>query len=500
MRLTAEQMSAAVARDEHSFIEAHPGSGKTTVAAERFGYHRFAPGRDHDGRAVVATSFTRAATRELRRRVVGSWGSAATTGPHRVVTVDTLFRDALVSLLREGEIEWPGAPADLTVRDSWRSAVETTSTRRRPVVHLSGRRVTPSVELAPSFASRPHLDTYERALAEGICTHDEVRSLVGDSIADLNLRTVMARRLRSNVRALIIDEAFDANELDVAFLELCIDAGVSTTMIGDPWQALYEFRGARPTLVRALVARPDVAEDPLNQSFRWRSDTQRELTEALRTSQGVSLSRSELIDAEVVLADRWKRLWQADPRILPLAFGSARHDLSYAGATLVLNHVTSVRLGAQSPFVHDARATLGLRDPEVIRAAEGWAELTTQRLATDDQFGPREAYLSMATELGRITGRTFPAPHHSRSIYFKWLKPRLKPGNGCVLGLSIHQAKGCEWTRVVVVISDDQVQALGSGLSEDDAGHRALYVACTRARSSTTQCLTTAPQASSIAP
>ena len=39
--LTDEQKKASTSRDRRLFIEANPGSGKTTVAAERYGILRF---------------------------------------------------------------------------------------------------------------------------------------------------------------------------------------------------------------------------------------------------------------------------------------------------------------------------------------------------------------------------------------------------------------------------------------------------------------------------
>jgi DNA helicase II / ATP-dependent DNA helicase PcrA len=56
-QLTDAQVLAA-ARTGGVFIEAHPGSGKTTVAARRFGVLRFGAARIHDARPVVAVSFT----------------------------------------------------------------------------------------------------------------------------------------------------------------------------------------------------------------------------------------------------------------------------------------------------------------------------------------------------------------------------------------------------------------------------------------------------------
>jgi DNA helicase-2/ATP-dependent DNA helicase PcrA len=48
--------------------------------------------------------------------------------------------------------------------------------------------------------------------------------------------------------------------------------------------------------------------------------------------------------------------------------------------------------------------------------------------------------------------------------------------------MTIHQAKGREWTAVGVRLKPSQVELLGSGLIETNQEDRALYVALTRAR------------------
>ena len=67
--LTSEQRLASATPTRNIFIEAGPGTGKTTVSAHRFAVQRFGPESRADGRAVVAVSFTRSATRTLIRRV-----------------------------------------------------------------------------------------------------------------------------------------------------------------------------------------------------------------------------------------------------------------------------------------------------------------------------------------------------------------------------------------------------------------------------------------------
>lgn len=125
--LTDEQLVAAGTSCSRVFIEAAPGSGKTTVAAQRFGVLRYTqrvlPNGRPDSRAVVAVSFTRSATWELRQRVRRSWGPTALTWPHRICTLDTLLCDLLQDLLLCGLVQWPGGHTTLEVHDSWKVLV-----------------------------------------------------------------------------------------------------------------------------------------------------------------------------------------------------------------------------------------------------------------------------------------------------------------------------------------------------------------------------------------
>lgn len=485
--LTREQLTAITSDAGGAFIEAHPGSGKTVVAAERFGVLRFGQAAASDARAVVAMSFTRAATRELRRRVIQRWGTSTLQWPHRVVTVDTVLRELLDWLLSEGHLRWPGERTELTVYDSWRAAGDTTNGLFQPAVRWRDGEMHLVRQRLDKHRAVPTLGVFRAALERGECTHDEVRASMQHSLTHEGLRSLVEERLRETIRGLIVDEVFDANELDLDLLAASLRAGVSTTLIGDPWQALYEFRGARPREVRALTARDDVVVLPLTASFRWRSDKQSELARGLRASEPVELPVGTAGAADVVLGHEWKALWEADEQILPLAFGSARADLPYAGATLVLSHLTLNRFGLPSPFVRDARITLRLTERADLADAQRWVDTMCQRLTSSSAYDARLAYADMSRELGEIIGRPFPDRHWTRERYFKWLKLRLTSDEVLVPGLTVHQAKGQEWDRVALVLTDAERAVLSTGLDAHQTVHRRVYVGCTRARSHTTQ-------------
>jgi len=292
LQLTDEQKRAAATRAQRAYIEAGPGCGKTTVAAERYGVLRFdgcaqAPG-------LVALSFARSARGELEDRVRRRWGSHALRWPHKVWTLDRLHCAILVHLLRTGRVTWAGGHTDLTVHDSWRgqdgSRPLSPDRPWRRVVTLNGRQVVSDTRAIYDFGYGYTTKTpYETMLAAGVCTHDEVRQILEIVVWNTELRPAVVDYLRTSMKALIVDEVFDGDRLDLAIVHQAAAAGIPSTLIGDPWQALYEFRGARPELVAGIIADLSFETLPVTQSFRFETPETRELARALRAGGAVTV-------------------------------------------------------------------------------------------------------------------------------------------------------------------------------------------------------------------
>jgi ATP-dependent helicase/nuclease subunit A len=69
---------------------------------------------------------------------------------------------------------------------------------------------------------------------------------------------------------ILLDEAQDTDELQYDIIQRLHDGGESLFIVGDPKQAIYEFRGANPDVFRAAVARTPV-EDRLSLPENYRS-------------------------------------------------------------------------------------------------------------------------------------------------------------------------------------------------------------------------------------
>lgn len=487
-QLTEEQLAAVCAGNSRIFIEAAPGAGKTTVAAERYGVLRFNRGDVPRG-AIEAVSFTRSATFELRRRIVDRWGSTALAWPNGVQTIDSLVCEILEYLLRQGIVRWPGDHTELEVLDDWRGHrgyrwLNAGSFRRIATVTDSGHvdsRGVRMTEAGPGIGSRADFHGH---LEMGRCTHEVVRSIVTAVLRSTTLREAVQRYLEQSVTHLVVDEVFDANPLDLAIVLLCCRANLAVTLVGDPWQALYGFRGARPDLVPGLTSDQGFERLQLSRSFRFQSEEMERLGENLRSRRSVVLTEGS--DVDVLLASQWDELWQGPTNVLPLSFGRTTNKTD-AAAIVLLDHLVHTHFERQAIFLPEALIILGL-DADAYRT-DG-PEILASVIHTLRQPGsdsPRRALDEL-----RLAMRTLGAPRRppagsataeQRQLdRLAALSLRVRSSQPLLPGMTIHQAKGREWDRVGVTLSNSQISRLGDGLDQTVEADRAIYVALTRAR------------------
>lgn len=211
--LTCEQRTAATTTAARAFIVAAPGSGKTTVAAERFGVIRY--DTPADLRRILALSFTRSARGELATRIRRRWGGTALSWPHRAFTLDTLHCEILAFLLRRRVISWMGDHTELTVLDTWRGQAGARWMSKdmdyRRVAVMYGTNVgSRGVRITRPDYNIGARRQFEEHLAAGRCTHTEVRQIIAAVLRRAGLRGEVANYLTSTTKAMIVDEVFDA--------------------------------------------------------------------------------------------------------------------------------------------------------------------------------------------------------------------------------------------------------------------------------------------------
>lgn len=262
-------------------------------------------------------------------------------------------------------------------------------------------------------------------------------------------------------------------------------------MVGDPWQALYGFRGARPEQVPCLVKDACFVQRDLRTSFRWRSARQALLADQLRAGQGVSLPEGQAENMDVLLALRWKPLWEAGPHVLPLAYGSTKGHIHEAACTLLLSEVTQRMFGENATFHSDALTTLGI-DHEAAQRLRSPLQAVVADLA--GTTGIAEIWTSLNTVVASETDRPLPRRrNHTHTARLENLRARLHASARVIPGLTAHQAKGREWDAVGVCLTGPERETLRQGLSSDSEDHRKLYVALTRAKRMTTAVYGDAP-------
>lgn len=398
--------------------------------------------------------------------------------------MDSLHRSAVECLLRTGEIQWPGGVTQPTLIDSWtrqRGATQMkpdTKRNKRWELSLNGKdlELTYQTVTSPCWGmSYNKSPDYVAFLNDGICTHDEIRQLLSASLAQRHLREAVKAFLSRSVSHLIVDEAFDLNELDARLVRCAIDSGVGVTLVGDPWQALYEWRGARPDLVHDLLADYPFETMPLPDSFRFKSPQTINLAADLREGKPITLATTTQL-ADIALAAEWEHLQISGSDIIPLSFGrlDCQTDASIA---LLLDQVTQARLSQRAMNLEESLRCLRLIDnpPDLT---------STMSLLRDPSITVNEimVHLRNATKIEGKRQPALPAKRKaSRQRRLRLLREWLTCDRPYVQGLSVHQAKGREWTHVKVVVGAKGLASLSAGLDNSEEDHRMLYVALTRA-------------------
>jgi DNA helicase-2/ATP-dependent DNA helicase PcrA len=407
-----------------------------------------------------------------------------------------LHYEILTYLLRRQIISWKCNHTELTVLDSWRGQTgarwmsEEMGYRRVAVlrgttVGQTGVRVTRS-----DFYIGTKVP-FDEHLAAGRCTHAEVRQIIGAVLNHSELRTEVAQYLTTTTKAIIVDEVFDANDLDLEIIRLGASAGINTTVIGDPWQALYEFRGARPDLVPQLVEKEGFQSYPVSASFRFETPEMTRIADSARAGQPIHLDEAmDAAQCDVVLAHHWDTLWTGSDCILPLSFGRLDNQTD-AAIALLLDRFVRGHFGHAAIYADEAAALLGL-DTDRLRADGSLLDLVLGRLRTGTPEAAAEALSGLRAALKLLgSPRRLGSMRKDREALQRdrlLALARRMDQERVIPGMTVHQAKGREWPVVGVRVSEKEIESLAHGLVQSQFGDRVLYVAITRAKRSVTRC------------
>lgn len=468
-------------------IQSAPGSGKTTVAAIRYGFQRY---NSKSSRGTLGLSFARSAAAELSLRVTSMWGSQCIQPPHALKTIDQLHVDILNHCIRDGTIKWPYETTLKEVVDnyegfdgfiflkqgekSWRSALDENQT-------IKSKREINSTANKGIRSKGAH----QKILKSGILSHEDVRGILTAGMKNTDIQDSISEWLASNYHAILIDEVYDANSLDLEVINLAAEAGLAITLIGDPWQALYEWRGATPRKIEDLKnsVSGEFRNFELTKSFRFTGNQMPTLATKLRSGCPVQLEEADSTKVDVVLCRNWANLWDAGDNVLPLAFATITNNTD-AALNLLLDEVTRSRLG-RAAFGRDvALKRLGL-DSDNLNVTDHECLKSLLNELTDESISSKEILVHLRSLVKGLGGKRVPklGSQKEARAESRLSKLRRRMSQRAVIpGLTIFQAKGLEWDRVGLKFSEKQIQTLKTGLKELELEHCIIYVGITRAR------------------
>ncbi|MGB8403136.1 MAG: UvrD-helicase domain-containing protein [Mycobacterium sp.] len=483
IRLTDQQVRAAATDKRLVNIVSAPGSGKTTVAAERFGYRRY---RRPDDRGVLGLSFTRAAASELGDRVRARWGSDSTQFPHRITTFDDFHVSLFQHLLDQSLVHWPKLTGEIQVFDDYRGFPGYRSIAAGSWIRYMALTAANSVFSKAKRSDKRRLGIstaaeHKAILSAGMCSHEDLRRLLAEALRSDEVWATLKDWIASNYSDLIVDEIYDAAELDLLIARMAAEAGLGVTVIGDPWQAVYGWRGATPDKVPILLDTAFV-DYPLSASFRFRGEQMPALAELLRNGKSVDLPSIRSVDIDVAIARRWERLLPSGENVLPLAFRTVSNRTD-AMLNLLLDTITRAHLGKSSFGREGAIVQLGIAAETLDEMQDQLFQPALEDLV--DGAAPTEVMEELREAiraLGCPRPKRLSAEKEAKRVSeLAMLASRLRLGN-LIPGMTVHQAKGQEWQRVGVALSPQDVALLDLGLKPLTDDHCILYVALTRAR------------------
>ncbi|THD11318.1 ATP-dependent helicase [Metallibacterium scheffleri] len=231
----------AVDAHGHCLIVACPGSGKTHTLIERAKHILTLSAHAQIG----MVTFTRAAAEEMRSRVANSAGSSAA---QRVLS-GTFHQLAL----KQFEVYANGkrpftiateAHSDVLITKAWEHVVRRFRTRikrhdlRQQMAYVKANRghIPPT---ADGEVVRAALDHYQAQLRAQ-------RMLDFDDIIEYAVQGMQAGALNPlTVTHLLVDEAQDADQMQIDWVLAHADRGILVTCVGDDDQSIYQFRNAR---------------------------------------------------------------------------------------------------------------------------------------------------------------------------------------------------------------------------------------------------------------
>lgn len=272
MPINQQQIDAAVltqntaAHDTRRQVRlvAGPGTGKSFAIEERVSW---LIDNGVNPRNIFAVSFTRAASVDLRNRIISHCVGRGITNANEL-SVTTLHSLALRVLRAAGLLT--AYPADPIVMDKWElenifdaefSIVAGIRLRRCKEIRENHEAFWSTNEWGPPnyIPPDPEITTEERRQFDLFhAPRTQIYSCVlpGEIVRQCN-QSIAAGVLHPtdlvHMEHLIVDEYQDLNPCDLEFIDRLIQAGVITFVAGDDDQSIYSFRFASPQGIQEFI-------------------------------------------------------------------------------------------------------------------------------------------------------------------------------------------------------------------------------------------------------
>ena len=324
--LNPAQVEAVTAPDQPVLVLAGAGSGKTRVLTHRIAY-LIATERARED-SVLAVTFTNKAAREMRSRLAALLG-----GEPRGMWLGTFHACSARMLRLRGELG--GVPRDFVIYDEAdRVSVIKEAMRRGGVEEKRTSAATVAAEISrakndlqDALLYGARAQGYVEVQVARVFPHyqlilEENRALDFD---DLLLRAVQllenseeARQgFRRRFGHVLVDEYQDTNRAQYMLLRLLVEEHHRVTVVGDPDQSVYSWRGADiRNILEFQRDYPDALVIPLEQNYRS--------TAAILRAAGAVIQENSLRVE--------KSLWTDGPEGQPVTVAQFYDEREEAGA------------------------------------------------------------------------------------------------------------------------------------------------------------------------